>query len=85
MINRILIGLAGTPYKSVAIERTIKLVKHFDAEITGVTVVTFDKIAKVGLMPKGVLHAAREAAKEHVRITQEAFEDAIGRVKTACC
>lgn len=54
MIKRILVGLGGTTYTSVAIERAVKLATQFDAEITGVTVVNFDQIAKVGLVPKGV-------------------------------
>jgi len=84
MIKRILVGLGGTPYTSVAIERAVQLAKQFDAEITGVTVANFDQIAKVGLVPKGVLHAAREVARERARVTKEAVEDAIGKLETAC-
>lgn len=84
MIKRILVGLGGTTYTSVAIERAVKLATQFDAEITGVTVVNFDQIAKIGLVPKGVLHAAREVARERARITKEAVEDAIGKLEAAC-
>jgi nucleotide-binding universal stress UspA family protein len=84
MIKRILVGLGGTPYTTVAIERAVKLAKQCDAEITGVTVVNFDRIAKVGLVPKGVLHTARELAKERVRVTRDAVEDAIGALESAC-
>jgi len=84
MIKRILVGLGGTPYTSVAIERAVKLAKQYDAEITGVTVENPERIAKVGLVPKGVLHAAREAAKERARVTREAVEDAIGALESAC-
>ena len=84
MIRRILVGLGGTPYTSVAIERAVKLAKQHDAEITGVTVAHFERIAKVGLVPKGVLHAAREAAKERARVPKEAVEDAIGKLEAAC-
>lgn len=39
MIKRVLVGLAGTNYTPVAIERAVTLVQEHDAEITGVTVV----------------------------------------------
>jgi nucleotide-binding universal stress UspA family protein len=84
MIKKIIVGLGGTPYTSVAIERAIQLAKHCDAEITGVTVVNFERIARVGLVPKGVLHAAREAAKERVRVTRESIEEAISKFESAC-
>ena len=84
MIKRILVGLGGTPYTTVAIERAVKLAKQCDAEITGVTVVNFERVAKVGLVPKGVLNTARELAKERARVTREAVEDAIGEFETAC-
>jgi hypothetical protein len=38
MIKRILVGLAGTIYTPVAIERAVTLAKEHDAEVTGVTV-----------------------------------------------
>jgi nucleotide-binding universal stress UspA family protein len=84
MIKRILVGLGGTPYTTVAIERAVKLAKQCDAEITGVTVVNFERIATVGLVPKGVLNTARELAKERVRVTRDAVEDAIGALESAC-
>jgi nucleotide-binding universal stress UspA family protein len=84
MIKRILIGLGGTPYTTVAIERAVKLAKQHDAEITGVTVANFERLAKVGLAPKGVLPATREAAAQRVRVTREAIENAIGMFETSC-
>ena len=38
MIKRVLVGLAGTTYTPVAIERAVTLAKTHDAEVTGVTV-----------------------------------------------
>jgi nucleotide-binding universal stress UspA family protein len=35
MIKRILLGLGGTPYTMVAIQRAVQLAKRFEAEITG--------------------------------------------------
>jgi len=84
MIKRILVGLGGTPYTSVAIERAVQLAKQYDAEITGVTVVNFERLRKVGLVPQGILHAAREAARERVRVTRESIEEAISKFESAC-
>ena len=36
MIKRILIGLAGTRYTPVAIQRTVELAKQHEAEVTAV-------------------------------------------------
>ena len=43
MIKRILLGIGGTPYTSVAIQRAVELAKRFEAEITGVTVLDLDR------------------------------------------
>lgn len=37
MIKRILVGLAGTPYTPVAIQRALELAQQHQAEVTGVT------------------------------------------------
>jgi len=68
MIRRILLGLGGTPYTSVAIQRAIELAKRFEAEITGVTAVDIKGLSHVGLVPTGTLQAAKRsgsAASSH--------------------
>ena len=40
MIKRILLGLGGSHYTVVAIQRAVWIAKSFDAEITGVTVLS---------------------------------------------
>ena len=84
MIKRILLGLGGTPYTSVAIQRAIELAKRFEAEITGVTVVDIEGLSNVGLVPAGALHAAREMAKQRVRVTKEKIGEAISELESAC-
>ena len=84
MIRRILLGLGGTPYTSVAIQRAIELAKRFEAEITGVTAVDIKGLSHVGLVPTGTLQAAREAALQRVRITKESIEQAINLFESAC-
>jgi nucleotide-binding universal stress UspA family protein len=47
MIKRILVGLAGTIYTPVAIERAVTLAKAHDAEVTGVTVLDPRRLRRV--------------------------------------
>ena len=84
MLKRILLGLGGTPYTTVAIQRAVELAKRFEAEITGVTVVDIEGLSNVGLVPAGALHAAREMAKQRVRVTKEKIEEAISELESAC-
>jgi nucleotide-binding universal stress UspA family protein len=84
MIKRILVGLGGTPYTSVAIQRTIDIAKRFNAEVTGVTVVDVKRLTKVGLMPKGVVHADKEPALRQVLLTKERIDEAISGFESAC-
>jgi len=48
MIKRILVGLAGTNYTPVAIERAVTLAKAHDAEVTGVTVLDARRVRSLG-------------------------------------
>ena len=48
MIKRILVGLAGTTYTPVAIERAVTLANSHDAEVTGVTVFDASHIRRLG-------------------------------------
>ena len=53
MIKRILLGLGGTPFTAVAIQRAIELAKIHKALITGVTVVDIKQLKQVGPIPPG--------------------------------
>jgi nucleotide-binding universal stress UspA family protein len=48
MIKRILVGLAGTTYTDVAIERAVTLAQAHAAEVTGVTVLDRRRVRSVG-------------------------------------
>jgi len=71
MIKRILLGLGGTPYTSVAIQRAVELAKRFEAEITGVTVSDVKRLTK-------------EMAAQRIRVTKEKIEEAISEFESAC-
>ena len=53
MIRTILLGLGGTPFTDVAIERAVELARQHKAIITGVTVVNPSSYANVGPVPVG--------------------------------
>ena len=80
MIKRILVGLGGTPYTTVAIQRAVQLAKRFDAEITGVTVLDIDRLAKVGLGREETI----PAAMHRVALTRNRIEKAISEFESAC-
>jgi len=75
MIKRILVGLAGTPYTPVAIERAIGLAKAHDAEVTGVTV--FDPRRLQGAKPA----VNRDPLSP---ICPDSIEESIHRLEQAC-
>ena len=79
MIKRILVGLAGTTYTPVAIERAITLARSQDAEITGVTVLDTRRI-RSGTAP------AEEAATpdQRIAITQARITQSIRDFEAAC-
>lgn len=84
MIKRILLGIGGTPYSSAAIQRAVELADRFGAEVTGVTVVDLERMARVGLVPKGVLHEARRQSMISIRLTRDHIEKAIETFESTC-
>ena len=48
MIKRILVGLGGTGFTTVAIRRAVELAQIHDAQLTGVTVVDVERLRRVG-------------------------------------
>jgi nucleotide-binding universal stress UspA family protein len=84
MIKRILLGLGGTPYTSVAIRRAVGLAKRFEAEVTGVTVTDVKGLSNVGLVPAGALHGAKKMAMRQVRVTRRKIEESISEFESVC-
>jgi len=71
MIRKILLGLGGTPYTSVAIQRAVELAKRFETEITGVPIVDVKGLTK-------------EMVAQRVRVTKEKIEEAISEFESTC-
>ena len=80
MIKKILLGLGGTPYTSVAIQRAVELAKRFEAEITGVTVLDLDRLRRAGLAQG----KAVPDAVNRVNLVRDRFEEAISAFESTC-
>jgi nucleotide-binding universal stress UspA family protein len=84
MIKRILLGLGGTPYTDVAIERAVELAKAHGALITGVTVMDIKQLQQVGPVPLGGEAYASKLREKRLTITEERIEEAIERFIKKC-
>ena len=82
MIKRILIGLGGTPYTPVAIERAVTLAKRYEASLTAVTMVKREQL----ISPSGTSGCpqvgADKAGRPHV--TEEKIEESIAAFEASC-
>ena len=77
MINRILIGLGGTPFTAVATRCDTELGDIHQAQVTGVTVVDASKLDNVGPVPAGADAYAQRMREKKPKVTQAGTEHAI--------
>ena len=84
MIKRILLGLGGTPYTDVAIERSIELAKDHGARITAVTVVDTKRLKQIGPLPPGGDAFAEKLRKKRLLITEQRIDEAIEKFAKKC-
>jgi nucleotide-binding universal stress UspA family protein len=84
MIKRILLGLGGTPFTDVAIDRSIELAKAHGALITGVTVLDLKGLKQVGPVPPGGGFYAVRLREKRFAITEERIDSAIEQFKKKC-
>ena len=84
MVKRILVGLSGTPFTPVAVQRGIELAKRFEAELTGITVMDQDRIRNVGPFPAGAAKAAMDLADHRWEATGERVTLALREFRRKC-
>jgi nucleotide-binding universal stress UspA family protein len=84
MIKRILLGLGGTPFTDVAIERALELAKEHSARITGVTVVDTKRLKQIGPLPPGGDAFAEKLRKKRLSITEQRVDKAIEKFTKKC-
>ena len=84
MIKRILLGLGGTSFTDVAIQRAVELSKLHGALITGVTVVDTKSLKQVGPVPPGGAAYAAKLREKRLAISEERIDGAIEQFQSAC-
>ena len=80
MIRKILLGLGGTPYTTVAIQRAIQLAKYYNAEITGVTATSINRLKGIG----GKQKESASTDMDRLTLTRDQVEKAIGLFESVC-
>jgi len=80
MIKKILLGLGGTPYTFVAIQRAAQLAKQYGAEITGVTATNINRLKGIGVKQKESAHTNID----RLTLTSDQVEKAISLFESAC-
>ncbi len=83
-VKRILVGLGGTEFTPVAIQRAIELAQRHEAEITGVTIMDEARLRDVGPVPVGGSHAARALQDHRFDVTRQRLREAIGTFEDQC-
>ncbi|MCU0878588.1 MAG: universal stress protein [Pirellulaceae bacterium] len=83
MIKRILVGLGGTPYTPVAIQRAVMLAQSHEAELTGVTVLDTKRVRCEGT---GLVKAPnRDSLRaERMQIALSQIQQCVGEFESAC-
>ena len=84
MTKRILVGLGGTPFTTVAVKRAVELARAHHAHLTGVTIVELDQLHKVGPVPLGGGAYAKRMAQRRIDVTRERVEAAVAEFENAC-
>lgn len=84
VIKRVLVGLAGTTYTPVAIERAVALAKAHDAEVTGVTVLDARRIRSFGGGCPSPSENVDPNRDRRTTITEVRIANAIRDFKAAC-
>ena len=84
MNKRILVGLGGTPFTTVAVKRAVELARVHHAHLTGVTIVELERLHKVGPVPLGGAAYAQRMAQHRIDVTTERVEAAVAEFESAC-
>ncbi len=84
MIKRILVGIGGTIFTDVAIQRAIELATIHGSVLTGVTVVDFKRLQHLGPVPMGAGAYAKKLRKMRTDLTEERVEEALAKFEKTC-
>ena len=83
MIKRVLVGLAGTPYTPVAIQRAITIAQANSAEVTGVTVLDLSHVRRLAHVQSSWTRAD-DARGQRLAIIESRINESICEFEEAC-
>lgn len=84
MIKKILIGLGGTPFTDIAIQRAVEIANLHNAVLTAVTVLDRERLEKVGPVPVGGDAYAHRMREKRIKVTEEGIQSAITSFEKKC-
>jgi nucleotide-binding universal stress UspA family protein len=84
MLKRILVGLGGTPYTTVAVKRAAELAKAHGAHITGVTVLDLKALQKGVVKPHENSIPIESSVRQKIAVTRSRVEASINRFEEVC-
>lgn len=84
MIRRVLVGIGGTPFSAVAIQRAVEVARRNGASVTAVTVLDEARLGRTGPVPLGAAAAAADLREHRFEVTRERIEEALDALKQAC-
>ena len=84
MIRRILIGLAGTPATEAKIAYTVDIAARHGAMVSAMSLVDVARLAKVGPVPIGGAHYAKQMRDDRIARIRQAARTALERFEAAC-
>lgn len=84
MIKRILLGIGGTPFTAVAIQRAVELASLHGARLTAVSVVEPGRICKMGPVPAGAGIYAQRLCANRLQVTRNQMDEAITTFEKSC-
>lgn len=84
MIKRILLGIGGTSFTTVAIKRAVELASLHGARLTAVTVVDPNRICKLGPVPAGAGFYAKRLCDNRLKVTKSQMIDAVAMLEDTC-
>lgn len=84
MIKRILVGLAGTTYTPIAIQRAIRLAQTHGAEVTGVTVLDVRRVRVVGGQGIPPWDNSSEIHGRRIAIAESYLTQSVREFETEC-
>lgn len=82
-MKRILIGLSGCPSSAAKVDIALGLAKRFDASITLASVFDVDRLSRLGAIPIGGSHYAKQMREERLARSKANAEAAVTDALTA--